>query len=635
MFTTILFAAFLGLLWLHYRRGRAPLWLLPLLMIAWVNLHLGFVAGLAACCAYVLLELADLLFPQRRQAARARLGQAWRWLVLTGVATLLNPWGVRIYAALMRQQQAQQQFHSSWIVEWETIRPSLASLQQAFAWRDPQSAFWWLLAAAIVSMGVGLWRRQLGAVILLAASAYLALQHNRFLGLFACVAVIVGGSLLDEGSQAIEQRWLRHSGVFAPGSKPRRTLTASLLFLAALLTGVRSWDLLSNRYYLRSAELSLFGPGLSWWYPERAVEFLRRENLPANIFNDYNLGGYLTWRLGPECPDYIDGRAIPFGPQLFFRAYQLSVEPPDSPLWQQEADARGINTIVVSLARLSGVTQFPHLRAFCRSQTWRPVYMDEVSAIFVRRRPETAALIDRLQVDCEKLAFTPPANLQSSSSLSSRARADLFNFYANAGGVLYALGRNSEALAHLDRANEIFADNANLHLLRALALQETSRSTEAEAEFLTSIRLHPDDESWFDLGLFYMTQKRYAEAADVFRRSAQSSSRPHDMWMMLGQAYLQMRQPSQALEAFDKAVESSPFREAGESLGGGFNSLLATGRAKAWYQLGDLARAVSFQEDAVKFAPNDSKLWMGLADLYQAQGRTAEAEEARRHATRR
>jgi tetratricopeptide (TPR) repeat protein len=223
----------------------------------------------------------------------------------------------------------------------------------------------------------------------------------------------------------------------------------------------------------------------------------------------------------------------------------------------------------------------------------------------------------------------------SSSSVSPRAKADLFNFYANAGGVLYALGRYPEALAHLDRAQEIFTDNANLHLLRALALQETYRTTEAESEFLASIRLQPNDESWFDLGLFYMTQKRYAEAAEVFRRSAQASSRPHDMWMMLGQAYLQLRQPSQALEAFDKAVESSPFRDAGESLGASFNSLVATGRAKAWYQLGDAARAVSFQEDAVKLAPNDSKLWMGLADLYQAQGRTAEAEQARRHATRR
>ena len=56
-----------------------------------------------------------------------------------------------------------------------------------------------------------------------------------------------------------------------------------------------------------------------------------------------------------------------------------------------------------------------------------------------------------------------------------------------------------------------------------------------------------------------MTEKRYADAAEIFRRSAESSTRPHDMWMLLGQAYLQMNQPRPALEAFDKAEASSPF----------------------------------------------------------------------------
>jgi len=157
----------------------------------------------------------------------------------------------------------------------------------------------------------------------------------------------------------------------------------------------------------------------------------------------------------------------------------------------------------------------------------------------------------------------------------------------------------------------------------------TGRAAEAEAEFRTSIRIEPRDESWLDLGLFYLTQKRYADAVEVFKRSAESSSRPHDLWMLLGQAYLQQNQPEQALVALDKAEASSPFRDEGESLGANFNSMIATGRAKAWYQLGDVARAVSFQEDAVKLAPNDAKLWLGLADLYDAQGRTAEAEQAR------
>jgi len=226
--------------------------------------------------------------------------------------------------------------------------------------------------------------------------------------------------------------------------------------------------------------------------------------------------------------------------------------------------------------------------------------------------------------DCDRVSFGP-------ADSSHQQNADLFNFSANAGGVLYSLERYPEALAHLDRAQYIAQDNAGVHLLRALVLQQVGRAHESEAEFRASLSLDPTDEAWFDFGLFYMAQKRFAEAAEIFRRSAESSSRPHEMWMMLGQAYVQSRQPQPALEAFDKAVDASPFH-GDETLGASFNSLIAAGRANAWYQLGDLSQAVSFQEEAVRLAPEDRALWQGLADVYEVQGRTTKAAEARSHA---
>ncbi len=635
LFTTVLFAAFLSLLWRHYRNGRSAVWLLPILMVLWVNLHLGFVAGLAICAAYVVLEILDLPFPPKQQIALARLQSAWPWLALTAAATVVNPWGPSLYLALIRQQRAQS-LHTSWIAEWESVRLSSASLHQALDWRDPQSCFWWLMLVVLISAIIAVWKQQWGAAAFLIASTYLAVQHVRLQALFACVAVVIGGTMLDEllaPKPAIEDTSRDRTA-----SSPARTqtlVTAAALVLTiflAALAAARASDLISNRYYMRSILRTWFGTGLSWWYPERAVDFLQREQLPANVFNTYSLGGYLTWRLFPVYRDYIDGRALPFGPRLFFRAYDLGVEPPDSTAWLQEAGLRGINTIIVPLGRYEGMTLFPQLGSFCRSQNWRAVYLDEVSAIFVRHTPETAALIDRLQIDCDKTPIGLPSDSSSaplSRALSDRALAEQFNSWANAGGVLYSLERYAEALSALDRAEALSPDNGTVHLFRALVLQQTGRPSEAEIEFRESLRLEPSDEAWFDFGLFYMTQKRYGEAAEVFRQSAESSNRPHQMWMMLGQADLQMHQPQRALEALGKAVATSPFDSEGQSLGASFNSLIATGRAKAWYQLGDLPQAVSFQEEAVKLAPGDAKLWLGLADLYQAQGRTTMAEEAR------
>src|SRR5262249_40390064 len=60
MFTVVLFAATLSLLWQQHETGKARLWLLPVLMVAWVNLHPGFVAGLGLLGAYVMLEVLDM-----------------------------------------------------------------------------------------------------------------------------------------------------------------------------------------------------------------------------------------------------------------------------------------------------------------------------------------------------------------------------------------------------------------------------------------------------------------------------------------------------------------------------------------------------------------------------------------------
>jgi len=629
MFSTILFAAYLTLLWKHYRNHRAALWLLPFLMMLWVNLHPGFISGVLLSLVYVCIEGLDCISAEKRARAIERLRRAWIWLVLTAVATILNPWGRGIYAALWRQARAQN-LHNIWIVEWGGIHPSWNSFVQAIDLRDPQSSFWWLALVALACTGYALWRKQWGAAVLLAGSLILTFRHQRVQGLFACVVVIVGGSLLEDllttedGQKA------------APKKNPVRVRRsqfvriyglAAILILVAATSILRSVDLVTNRYYMRSDQLAAFGTGLSWWFPERAVQFLEREKPPGNVFNGYSLGGYLTWRLYPEYRDYIDSRALPFGPELFFRAYDLAAEPPDSEAWTHEAEARGINTILAPISRYHGMTVFPQLHNFCHSKTWTPVYMDEVSVVILRRTPATNAIVDRLQIDCDKKVFDVPTEAST-----GRAKIDAFNAWANAGGVLYSVERYPEALAYLNRAQQIYPDNANVHLLSALVFEQLGQAAHAETEFRTSLKLDPDDETFFDLGLFYMTQKRYADAAEIFQDSAESSARPHEMWMMQGQALLQMHQPESALAALEKAEAANPFGDSGETLGATFNSMIATGRAKACYQLGQLSQAVSFQEDAVRLAPHDPKLWLGLADLYQEQGRSEDAAKARARA---
>jgi hypothetical protein len=54
LFSTVFFALFLGELWAYHCSMRSRPWLLPVIMLFWVNLHPGFIAGLGVIGAYLL-----------------------------------------------------------------------------------------------------------------------------------------------------------------------------------------------------------------------------------------------------------------------------------------------------------------------------------------------------------------------------------------------------------------------------------------------------------------------------------------------------------------------------------------------------------------------------------------------------
>ena len=619
MFSVVLFAAFLRLLWQQHQTGRARLWLLPILMMAWVNLHLGFIAGLALVAAYVLVEALDMVWQERREAAAKRLRDCWPWLILTGVATLVNPWGWGIFAAVSRQTSAMDTL-TLWTSEWGSAPLNWTAMSLGLSLHNPTGAFYVMFLIAAVSVPVALLRREFGAAALVSGAAVIALRHIRFEALFAIVTVVVAGAVLASAFAWFLQR----EGARVRSIRWSTGLTIGVAYFAIIFACVRSADLVSDRRYLASGdELGSFGTGLSWWFPERAAAFIERENIPGQIFNSYNDGGYFTWRLGTKFPDYIDGRTIPFGPKLIERNVILMKSLPDSSAWQREAQDRGINSIFVPLGRNNGLRLFPVLRQFCASDTWRPVYLDEVSAVFVRRTPESQGLIERLQIDC---AATPlPAVIPQGNSTQA------FNRWANAAAVLRALGRDSEAFEATKRALEIFPDSAFVHFLRGNLLEQASNFGEAEKEYLLSVKLEPNGTTWSRLGAIYHRENRLMEEIDAWEHASELLPYPAIALLPLGYANLAAHRPQKALQAFDRAVAGLP-PQPSMAGGNGFLAEVAHGRAAAWDALGDLQRAVALAEETVKLRPGSSEDWLILANLYDREQRFEDGKRARERA---
>ncbi len=613
MFTVLLFAAFLSLIWQHHETGRAHLWLLQVLMIAWGNLHLGLAAGLALLGGYVLVECLEMLQLAQRKAALQRLQRAWPWLAATAAATAVNPWGLRVYQKMlgfMAPMAAPGQSVS--IAEWAPVKLSWTGAVAGLSLRGPDF-FLLLLMAAALAVPVALWRRQFGEAVFLIGAAYLGTRHVRFEGLFAVVVVVIGGAVFTSAWRAWGQR--------VGEGRSRLILATFLCCLLLLLTGIWSADLITNRTHLMATDTATFGTGLSWWFPEGAAAFIERENIPGRVFNNYDEGGYIAWRLGPERLDSVDGRGDPFGPELIERSSSLMASLPDSSEWQSEADRYGINAIIVPLGRYDALQFFPLLRQFCSNETWRPVYLDEVSAVFVRRTPQTEALIQRSQIDCA----SAPLPVNSTARSGSKA----FNQWANAASLLSALGRKSEAFEATTQALAIFPDSAYVHFLRGQLLAEFGKPQDAESQFLTASSLAPKPVIWATLAGMYEREGRVSEAIAAWEHVADLSPDPYLPLLSIGFDYLSENRPREALKAFDRSEGSAP---AAMKQDASLRGNLAHGRAMAWKALGDLKQAVSFEEETLRLTPGSTDDWLELAQLYELEGRTGDAQQARERA---
>jgi tetratricopeptide (TPR) repeat protein len=614
MFTVVLFAAFLSLLWENYQAGSARLWLLPLLMVAWANLHLGFVSGLALLLAYVGAELLETVFgSERRRAAMGKLRHAAPWLIATVLATLVNPWGWGIYRHLILQQRVNAQ-EQLWINEWAPIPINWATVGRSLLLRQTGGAIYILLAIAVVAGAIALLRGHWAAAVMLLGSTYPAVQAVRMGAVFACVLIVVGGPELS-AALATSSRRIR-------SPQTRQLLASVAATLLVVLAGLRCFDLVTDRHYFATADEAVFGAGLCSWFPERAAEFIQRESLPPEILNTYAAGGFLTWKLGPQRRIYIDGRDTLYGPAHLSRHSELMFSAPDSQTWQDETSRYNINTVILALARADGL-QPALLRGLCNSPIWHPVYLDERAAVFVRHAPENETLIQRFPVNCA----TAPLPVSSAAS----TRAEAFNTWTNAAITLAALGRNSEALTAYQKALSIFPDAAFLHRYYADLLFAMGRIDDSEQEYLTAIKLDPSADTWGALARSYLQRSRMLAAAGAMEHEAQLSPRPYLTLNDLGYLYLSLNDPEKALKAFDRAERNTPSAlKAADN--GFFEFKVAQGQAAAWDALGNLDKATVYQEKAANLQPNVPQPWRRLAKLYEETGRTTDAARAREHA---
>lgn len=359
-FSMTLFAACALLL----RRDLAP-WragVLALLLAVWGQLHGGFVYG------YALLGL-DLVagaLDERRDAGRRGLRRAGllAGAMAAGLASFaLHPHGfdALIYAVSYREQLGA-----------ETLArvAELMPLDLSHATIGPFVELYLLVAAVslVVARPRLTWRDVLPALFFL----HLALQHRRALvplvlvtaplvARWASAALDVAGGRVGAALRAVDLR----------AGPARAWAPWTLVATAALLLVVTA------------ARARPGGPGAlddpAWddlVLPVAAAGHLA-EAPPARLWNHYESGGLLAWRLWPGARTSIDGRGDLHARSGAFTEYLQVLRL--APGWRRTLDRHGVDAVLMPAGH-------PLVHELVTRHGWTRSYDDDLFAV-VRRPP--------------------------------------------------------------------------------------------------------------------------------------------------------------------------------------------------------------------------------------------------------
>jgi hypothetical protein len=338
-------------------RSNRWLWLLPALMLIWVNVHGGFLLGLVllaffwAGSLWAWLHLKESRIEEAFEKIAA--GKRLRDLTLVGLAstaaTLLNPYGWRLHGHIY--SYLANRFFMDHIEEFQS--PNFHGLGQ--------KCFLLLLVIAVAALTAN--RRKLPGseilVVLFAVSAGLYSSRNLPVSSIL-LAASIGPLIPPLGRKAFA---LRMAAVDS-------TLRGHLWpILATLVTFV----IAANGGRVGSSVVvdAHFDPQRM---PSEAVNFLQRAGVKAPLFSPDYWGGYILYRLYPGNKVTIDDRHDFYG-EPFLREYLRTIQV--EPGW--ENFLKGQSCLV--LPRKAALTEVLY-----RTPEWKVVYSDDVATVFTAGR---------------------------------------------------------------------------------------------------------------------------------------------------------------------------------------------------------------------------------------------------------
>ncbi|MBI4096896.1 MAG: hypothetical protein HY428_00580 [Candidatus Levybacteria bacterium] len=360
IFSFLLTAIFIVVLYRYREKFTALVFLLVPLELLWVNMHIYFIIGILIVGLFVI----DVIITHRHALSSKYTSILVIVFCATLLVTLINPNGLQgaIYPFHVLQNYGYtiEENQSMFLLE------SLGFQKLSFPY------FKITVFLLFLSLFLTLKRSRRIDWLLAIVFTYLALSAVRNFPLFVFATLIpfmYSFSLLYE--KLNKTRMLANK---------RFKSLAVILVMGILLLQIK-------------VIVAKKGVGLhEVTGAKNGVTFFEENNLRGPLFNNFDIGGYLIYRLYPKERVFVDGRPEAY-PKDFFQNTYIPMQQ-DEVVFAKQDKKYHFNTIF-----FSHTDQTPWADAFLKrivnTPLWRVVYLDDTIVILVKNNKSNASLIER------------------------------------------------------------------------------------------------------------------------------------------------------------------------------------------------------------------------------------------------
>ncbi len=360
------------------RRVRM-LWLLPPLMLVWVNVHGGFLVGFVLLAIYWCSATWRWLRPTGDRfddvLRQIRAGRLVRVLTLAGIvsalATLVNPYGIYLHVHIYHYLT--NRFLMNHINEFQSPNFHYVA-QKCFA----GLLLLTLVALAVKKRAAGPARVSQALVVLFAV--YSGLYASRNIPVSSLLLILVIGPWLSEAMERF-RGWRRGGRGFASPQFLQRMEAIEFSLRGHLwpvaMVALTCWIAVHGGKL--GAKPLMDAHFDAKRFPVAAVNYLEAQDkdVQGPLVAPDEWGGYLIYRLYPRVRMVIDDRHDFYG-EAFLKSYlkMVHVEPGWQDFLQQ---SRAHCVVVPKNSALANILD--------ETAGWRGIYSDDVATAFVRTAP--------------------------------------------------------------------------------------------------------------------------------------------------------------------------------------------------------------------------------------------------------